>query len=137
DGVAVVLALAAFVAYRRGEVRRCREIADRARALEPISRIAHYQATRAQMFAATATGELEHALHQTMKARALARDLGLVVDIANESNNLAETYLELGFPYEARACAEMAQKLSRDVGHEANELWARIFGAMATAETGE
>ena len=47
EGVATVLALAAFVAYRRGDVRRCRDIAERARALEPISRAAHYQATRA------------------------------------------------------------------------------------------
>ena len=137
EGVATVLAQAAFAAYRRGEVRRCREIADRAAALQTTSRPAQYQAVRAQMFAATSAGELESALNLTMKSRALARELGRTVDVANESNNLAETYLELGYPHEARACADAAATLARQVGHVYNELTARIFGAIASAETGD
>jgi tetratricopeptide (TPR) repeat protein len=137
DGLASVLALAGFVAYRRGEVKRCREIADRAKALTPESRTAQYQLTRAQMFAATTAGELEAGLNLTMKARALARELGRLVDIANESNNLAETYLELGYPHEAKACAEAGEKLSRQVGHVANTVWAQVYGATASAEAGD
>jgi tetratricopeptide (TPR) repeat protein len=137
EGVALILASVAFATYRRGEVRRCREIADRAAAMTFQSRAAQYQATRAQMFAATAAGELESALNQGMKARALARELGRAVEIANESNNLAETYLELGYPHEARACAEVAERLSREAGHAANAATAQVFGAIASAEAGD
>ncbi|MCA9673745.1 MAG: hypothetical protein KC464_01795, partial [Myxococcales bacterium] len=137
ETLASVLATAAFAAYRRGDVRRCKSLAERASALATTSHAAHYQAVRAQLFAATAAGELEATLAHSMKARALARGLGRTSDIANESNNLAETYLELGQPYEARACAETAAKLSREVGHVANEATARVFSAMATAEAGD
>jgi tetratricopeptide (TPR) repeat protein len=136
-GIATVLALASFVAYRRGEVRRCREIADRAAALVLTTRAAQYQATRAQMFAATAAGDLETVLTLSIKGRALARDLGQPVDVGNESNNLAETYLELGYPHEARACAEVAERLSRDAGMLYNELAGRVNGASAAAEAGD
>lgn len=137
DGVATVLALAGFAAYRRGDTRRCREIADRAAALVPVSRSAQYQSVRAQMFCATASGELESGLNLTMKARALAREMNRQVDIANESNNLAETYLELGYPHEALACAELAERLSGEAGHTGNQLTAQIFVAIASAETGD
>lgn len=137
EGVASVLATAAFAAYRRGDVRRCRALAEHAAALVTTSHAAQYQAVRAQLFAATAAGELEATLAHSMKARALARELGRTSDIANESNNLAETYLELGHPHEARACAETGAQLSRQVGHVANEVTARVFGAIAAAETGD
>ena len=137
EGVATVLAMAAFAAYRRGDTRRCREIADRAATMSTADRAAQYQAVRAQMFAATAAGELEAGLNLTMKGRALARELGRQVDIANESNNLAETYLELGYPHEALACAELAERLSSEVGHTGNQLTAQIFVAIASAETGD
>jgi hypothetical protein len=137
EGVATVMAMAAFAAYRRGDIRRCREIADRAAAFQTANRSAQYQAVRAQMFAATAAGELESGLNLTMKARALARELNRPVDIANESNNLAETYLELGYPHEALACAELAERLSGEAGHTGNQLTAQIFVAIASAETGD
>ncbi len=137
EGEATVLALAAFVAYRRGEVRKCREIADAANELIPETRAAQYQVTRAQMFAATAAGELEATLNQTIKARAMARELGRATEIANESNNLAEIYLELGYPHEARACAETAQRLAKEAGHAANEVTGQVLAAIATAELGE
>lgn len=137
EGVATVLAQAAFAAYRRGELRKCREIAERAAALVTENRAAQYQATRAQMFAATSAGELESVLNLTIKARALARELGRPVDIANESNNLAETYLELGYPHEARACADVAERLSHEAGHVGNELTAMVYGASAAAEAGD
>lgn len=137
EGVATVLAMAAFAAYRRGDTWRCREIADRAATLQTGSRAAQYQAVRAQMFAATAAGELESGLNLTMKGRALARELNRPVDIANESNNLAETYLELGYPHEALACAEVADRLSGEAGHTGNQLTAKIFVAIASAETGD
>jgi len=137
EGVAMILAAVAFANYRRGEVRKCRDIADRLGAMTFQGRAAQYQATRAQIFAATAAGELEAALNHSMKARALARELGRAIEIANESNNLAETYLELGYPHEARACAEVAERLSREAGHAANQATAHIFGAIASAEAGD
>ncbi len=137
EGVATVLATAAFAAYRRGDVRRCRTLAEHAAALVTTSHAAQYQAIRAQLFASTAAGELEATLAFSMKARALARELKRTSDIANESNNLAETYLELGHPYEARACAETAATLSRQVGHVGNEVTAQVFGAIAAGETGD
>jgi tetratricopeptide (TPR) repeat protein len=137
EGVATILAQAAFAAYRRGDVRRCREIAERARMLVTSTRSAQYQANRARMFAATASGDLEESLNQAMKSRALAREIGRAVDIANESNNLAEIYLELGYPQEARACAAIAESLSRDAGHVGNAAAAQVYKAIALAESGE
>jgi tetratricopeptide (TPR) repeat protein len=137
EGVATVLAMASFAAYRRGDLRRCREISDRAAALATSNRAAQYQAVRAQMFAATAAGELEAVLHMNMKGRALARELNRAVDVANESNNLAETYLELGHPHEALACAELAERLCGEVGHTGNQMTAKVLVASAAAEIGD
>jgi hypothetical protein len=137
EAIASVLAHAAFAAYRRGETRRSREFAERAAARAFSTRAGQYDAIRAQMFAATSAGELELVLQHNIRARALARDLGHLADQANESNNLAETYLELGCPYEARACADAAAHLARGAGYLGLEVMATVYGAIATAEIGD
>jgi tetratricopeptide (TPR) repeat protein len=137
EAIASVLAHASFAAYRRGETRRSREFAERAAARAFSTRAGQYDAIRAQMFAATSAGELELVLQYNIRARALARDLGHLADQANESNNLAETYLELGCPYEARACADAAAHLARSAGYVGLEVMATVYGAIATAEVGD
>jgi tetratricopeptide (TPR) repeat protein len=135
--VASVLSHGSFAAYRKGNPRVAGEYAERAARLPVTSRAAQYDALRAQMFAATARGDLEAALNLTIKARAVARELGRPADAANESNNLAECYLDLGCAAEARACAEMAIRLADTAGHRAVSGFARVLCAVATAEAGE
>lgn len=137
EAVASVLSHASFAAYRKGDARAAGEFAERAARLTITSRAAQYDALRAQMFAATARGDLETSLNITIKARAVARELGRPADAANESNNLAECYLELGCAAEARACAEMAIRLADTAGHRAVGNFARVLCAIATAEAGE
>lgn len=136
SAIASVLSHGAFAAYRRGDPAAAHRYADEAAERTYGSHAAVYDATRARMFAATAAGELEAALNLAIKCRALARDLGLKAETANESNNIAESYLELGCPSEAKACAEQAQKLARDSGHHAVEAHAGVLAAIATAEIG-
>nr|HTJ46535.1 hypothetical protein [Kofleriaceae bacterium] len=137
EAAARALSHAAFAAYRRGDARRARLFADRAGSIETQSKAAQFYALRARMFAASAVGELEANLELSMKSRALARELGSDVDVANESNNLAETYLELGCPAEAKACAEVALQLGEQTGHVAIHAMATVYVAIATAEAGD
>ena len=137
EAVARALSHAAFAAYRKGDARRAREFAERARDLETPTRAAQFAAIRARLFAATTAGDLEAMLELGIKARALARELGNQASIANESNNLAETYLELGCPVEARACAEAAAEMAGRAGHGAVHGMATVYAAIARAESGE
>jgi tetratricopeptide (TPR) repeat protein len=132
-----VLSHAAFAAYRRGDAHAANQYAERAAGRAFTSRAAQYDALRAQLFASTARGELESTLNLTIKARALARELGRPADVSNESNNLAECYLDLGCPAEARACAEAAATLARQSGHRGVEGFAEVLAAIATAEAGD
>jgi len=134
---ASVLAAAAFAGYRRGDSRLASEYAERAATRTFTSAPAHYDCMRAQMFCATCLGELEAALNYATKARAMARKMNRPADVANESNNLAESYLELGCPAEARACAETAITLAHDSGHSSVELFGEVMRAVATAEAGD
>ncbi|MCE9571823.1 MAG: hypothetical protein K8W52_01575 [Deltaproteobacteria bacterium] len=137
EGVTRALAHGAYAAYRRGEARLARDLAERAEKIVAPTRAVQFHSTRTRMFAATAAGDLEAALELSMKARAMARELGARVDIANESNNLAETYLELGCPAEARACAEAAQQLAAETGHGTVLAMATVYGAIAMGESGQ
>lgn len=137
EAMASVLSHAAFAGYRKGNTRVASEYAERAARLPITGRAAQYDALRAQMFAATARGDLETALNLTIKARAVARELGRPADAANESNNLAECYLDMGCAAEARACAEMAVRLADAAGHRGVSSFARVLCAIATAEAGE
>jgi len=134
---ACVLSHAAFAGYRRGDSRVCQNYAERAASRTFTSPEAHYDAVRAQMFCATSLGDLESALNFATKARAMARELERPADVANESNNLAEQYLELGYPAEARACAETAVSLAQQSGHRGVERFGRVMIAAATAECGD
>ena len=136
EAYACVLSHAAFAGYRTGDGRTANEYAQRAMGRTFTSRGAHYDAQRAQMFAATARGDLEAALNYAIRGRAIARELGRVADVANESNNLAEFYLTLGCSAEARACANQAAKLARECGHRSVEQFAKVLHAIATAEAG-
>jgi tetratricopeptide (TPR) repeat protein len=131
-----VLANASFAADRRGDARAARRYAERASEHPFQSRSAHFAALRAEMFAAVALGDLEQAINLSTKARAVARELDNVADVANESNNLAECYLELGCPMEARACAELAVHLAHTSGDKSGELFGKVLAAIATAEMG-
>jgi sulfur transfer complex TusBCD TusB component (DsrH family) len=137
EAIASVLSHGAFAAYRRGDARRSREFAAHAAGRAFSTRAGQYDAARAQMFAATIAGELELVLQFNIKARALARERGHLADQANESNNLAEIYLELGCPHEARACAEAAGLLARAAGYPGLEAMATVYQAIATAEVGD
>ena len=106
--VARLLAAGAHAALRRGDVPRARGFADRAARGSFRHRTAQLDAMRAQTFAATATGDLEAALHQTIKARAMARELGRTGELAEQSCALAAIQLALGAPAEARSCADAA-----------------------------
>jgi tetratricopeptide (TPR) repeat protein len=137
EGEARALAHGAYAAYRRGEARLARDLAERAERIVAPTRTTQFHSTRTRMFAATAAGDLEAALELSIKARAMARELGATADTANESNNLAETYLELGCPEEARACAEAARQLAGQVGHGTVLALATVYGAVAMGEAGE
>ncbi len=133
---ASVLAGGSFAAYRRGDARTAGTYAEMARTKQFTALEAHYQGLRAQLFAAAVLGELENALNLLIKARAIARELGNTADVANESNNLAELYLDLGCPIEARACADQAVKLAHESGDRSRETFGRVLAAIATAEIG-
>ncbi len=136
DSYATVLGHAAFAAYRTGDARRATMFAD-AVANRPLSsKLAQYHARRAEMFAATARSEPERSLALSREARDLALDLNMPADAGNESNNLAETLLELGRPKEARDEATVAAELAIRAGHRQVEAFARVLMAVATAETG-
>lgn len=137
DSYASVLSHAAFAGYRRGDARAAQDYAERAATTTFTSSAAHYDAVRAQMFCATSLGDLEAALNFAIKARAMAREQNRLGDVANESNNLAEAYLELGYPAEAHACAIAAVDFARQAGHRSVEGFAHVLAAMATAERGD
>lgn len=132
-----VLSYAAAAAYRRGRVRAAAEYAERATGRALRSRIAHLAAFRTSMFAAMAMGDVEQALHCAIKARAMARDLGRSDDIADESNNVARFYLDLGCPIEARACAEEGIRMATACGLERAAITGRMLAAWAGAEGGD
>jgi len=111
--VANLLAAGAHAALRRGDARAARTFGERAAKTRFHHRTAQYDAVRAQGFAATATGDLEAALNQTIKARVIARDSGRGRDLADQSCTLAALYLALGAPEEARSCAEAALAAAR------------------------
>lgn len=136
EAYACVLSHAAFAGYRRGDARAANEFAERALDRTFTSRNALFDSVRARMFAATARGDVEEALTCAIRSRALARDLGRVADVANESNNLAEFYLTLGCSAEARACANQARTLADECGHRSVEHFAKVLHAIATAEAG-
>ena len=133
---ATVIAHAAFAAYRAGDARRATHFAERVVQRDLSSKLAVYHARRAQMFAATARSEPERSLALSREARNLALDLDMRADAGNESNNLAETLLELGRPEEARDEATVGAELAIQAGHRQVEAFARVLMAMATAETG-
>lgn len=132
-----VLSCAAAAAYRRGRVRAAAEYAERAAGRALRSRTAHLAAFRTSMFAAMARGDIEQALHCAIKARAMARDLGRAADIADESNNLARFYLDLGCPIEARACAEEGIRMATASGFQQAASTGRMLAAWAGAEGGD
>lgn len=131
-----ILASASFAAYRRGDARTASKYAEQAASRTFTTPQANYESLRAQMFAAVVLGELENALNLLTKARAVARELDNPADVANESNNLAEIYLDLGYPVEARACADMAVGLAASSGDSSREAFGRVLSATATAEIG-
>lgn len=132
-----VLSCAAAAAYRRGRVRAATDYAERATSRPLRSRAARVAAFRTSMFAAMALGDLEQALHCAIKARAMARELGRTADTADESNYVARFYLDLGYPIEARACAEEAIRMARACGFEKAEIAGQMLSAVAAAEAGE
>lgn len=137
ESFAHVLSCAAAAAYRRGRVRAATDYAERATSRPLQSRAAHAAAFRTSMFAAMAMGDLEQALHCSIKARAMARDLGRTADIADESNYVARFYLDLGCPIEARACAEEAIRMASASGFERAETAGKMLAAIAAAEAGD
>ena len=137
EAVASILAHTTWSAYRRGDVKRARELAEQAQGCAFSTPTAQYDAARAQAFAATAAGELESALHASTRARAIARELGHDHAVAVESNVMSEVYLELGYPREAQACAEVAEQIAKARSHDALAGAAATLAAVATAEAGD
>ncbi|WP_428262262.1 hypothetical protein [Haliangium sp.] len=137
ESFAYVLSYAAGAAYQRGRTQAATDYAERASGRRFQSKIARVAALRANMFAAVAMGELEQALQYSSKARAVARELGRMPDIASESNNLARFYLDLGCPIEARACAEEGIRMAHACGFERAEIAGKTLAASAAAESGD
>ncbi|WP_045118284.1 hypothetical protein [Haliangium ochraceum] len=137
ESFAAVLSCAAGAAYRRGRVREASDYAELANGRKIASRPAQVSAFRTNMFAAMALGDLEQALHCAIKARAIARELGLTGDIADESNNVARIYLDLGCPIEARACAEEGIRTAAVCGFEKAGIAGHMLAAAAAAESGD
>lgn len=136
EALASILASASFAAYRRGDARTASKYAEKAAARSFDAPEANYESLRAQMFASVVLGDTEDALNLLMKARAVARELDNTANVANESNNLAECYLDLGYPVEARACADLAIELAASSGDSSREAFGRVLSAIATAEIG-
>jgi tetratricopeptide (TPR) repeat protein len=134
---ASVLAHAAFAAYRLGDGEATARIAALAQGRGFGDASAQFDALRARMFAATARGDAEQSLELSRSARDLALQLGRRADGANESNNIAEILLDLGRPTQAEREASFAAELAHETGHRPVELFARVLGAVATAELGE
>ena len=136
DAYAVILSHGAFAAYRRNDLRAANRYAAKAGARNFETRRAQYAAVRTQLFAAVIPGDLEHAIHLSTKAKAIARELGDIAGIANECNNLAEFYLDLGCPHEAKLNAGEAVRLAQECGHSGLEYFGRSLGANAMAQLG-
>lgn len=134
--VANLLAAGAQAALRQGDARAARGFGERAARARFHHRTAQYDAVRAQSFAATAAGDLEAALNQTIKARVLARDSGRHRDLADQSCTLAALYLSLGAPEEARSCAEAALAAARIEAVRDVEAVAAAWRACADGEAG-
>lgn len=137
ESCASVLSCAAAAAYRRGDAHAVADYAEQASRRLFQSGAARFEVLRANMFAAIVAGDVEQALNLSIKARAVARELHRTADVANESCNLAECYLELGCPIEARACAEQGRELARACGYHRVEIFGQVLAAVATAETGD
>ncbi len=134
--VANLLAAGAHAALRQGDARAARGFGERAARARFQHRTAQYDAVRAQGFAATAAGDLEAALNQTIKARVLARDSGRHRDLADQSCTLAALYLALGAPDEARSCADAALAAARVEAAHDLEAVAAAWRACADGEAG-
>jgi tetratricopeptide (TPR) repeat protein len=133
---AAIISHAAFAAYRMGKKRTAARYAEMAERRLLQSDSARYDALRARMFALTALGKSEESLSVSRQARDLAIAVHRRADAANESNNVAETLLELGHPEQARDEATVAAELAVESGHRQVELFARVLMAVATAEVG-
>ncbi|RMH45323.1 MAG: hypothetical protein D6689_00160 [Deltaproteobacteria bacterium] len=136
EAYAEVLSHVAFAAYRSGDRRTAARCATEAETRTFSSQSAQYDALRARMFAAILQGHSELALSLSKAARDVALATGRRADAANESNNIAETLLELGRPEAARDEATVAAELARETGHRQVESFARVLMALATAECG-
>lgn len=136
EAYASILASASFAAYRRGDARTASKYAECARERDFATPAARYESLRAQMFGAVMLNEQEQALNLLIKARGVARELDNTADVANESNNLAECYLDLGCPEEALKCATTAVELASAAGDRSRETFGRVLAAIATAESG-
>lgn len=133
---AVLLSHGAFAAYRRNDLRTANGYAAKAAARNFTTRRGQFAAVRTQLFAAVIAGDLEQATHLATKAKAIARQLGDTAGIANECNNLAEFYIELGYPHEGRLNAGEAVRLARECGHSGLEYFGRSLEANAMAQLG-
>jgi hypothetical protein len=131
-----LLAAGAHAALRKGDARAARGFGERAARGRFQHRTAQYDAVRAQGFAATAAGDLEAALNQTIKARVLARDSGRHRELAEQSCTLASLYLALGAPAEARSCAEAALGATRIEAARDVAAVAAAWQACADGEAG-
>ena len=131
-----ILAHGAFAAYRRNDLAAAQSYAEKAVARGFTTRRGVFTAIRTQLFAAVVAGDLEAAVNLSTKARAAARDIGDTAGTANESNNLAEFYLDLGYPYEGQLHAAEAIRLAKECGHRSLELFGESLLANATAQIG-
>jgi hypothetical protein len=130
------LSCAGFAAYRRGDTALARRYAELAAARRFEAPGARMEALRAQMFAAEAEADLERSAELSTEVRAIAIGCGQLLRAANECNNLAENFLEIGFPADARTVAREGVELSARCGFRIGEELAHCFVALAGAELG-
>ena len=131
-----ILAHGAFAAYRRSDQRAANEYAARAGAHEFSSASGRYAAFRARMFAAVVAGDLEKSIRLSTQARACAREINNPAGMANESNNLAEFHLDLGYPFDGQKHAHEAVQLARKCGHRSLELLGEALSASTAGQVG-
>jgi tetratricopeptide (TPR) repeat protein len=134
---AVVLSHAAFAAYRRGEVREAQRFATLAGSRSFKHPAANIAALRARMLAATASGQLEHALDLSLEVRDLALAMGNVAQAAVECNNIAEAQLKMGRPLTALEAATRAAELAARAAFRPAEAFSRVLVGVAMCENGD
>jgi hypothetical protein len=135
--LANVLSHASFCAYRRGDARLAAQFAEQAEKLAFPTPRAQIDGLRAQMFAATAANAIERSLDLSTTLRDRHLSMADLAGAANECNNRAEGFLQLGRSEDASLSAREGAALADKAGHRAVARFSDVLAAIAAAESGQ